>query len=196
MAKAPKPYSKEETAYQKALRRGSPAAHHARRKGYVAYASPEGQKRARKARESAAKYRNSKWAVADAIASELLIALTSAREVKKVLHGKGTKGDFARIAGNAATYAVPYGKLNKAVNAVVGGKAVKSAVSASKAKSAAKGSKKIATKAKAGAAGVGAAGRKTVRGAGKTAAVLGGATAADSMTRSGVNKILRNKKGR
>lgn len=188
---APKPYSKNETAYQKALRSGSQRSAAAHRKGYVAYSSPEGLKRREKARVASEKYRKSKWALADDIATELLIAMTSAREVKKVMRGEATKADIAKIAGTAATYAVPYSKINKGINAVVGGKAVKNAVSASKAKSAVKGSKTAAKRIKAGAAGAGAAGRKTIRGAAKTANYVLGATAADAYGQKITKKVLR-----
>ena len=196
MAKAPKPYSSKETAYQKKLRQGSKQSQAAHRKGYTALASPKGQQQARKARVASEKYRNSNWAIVDDFASELLKELTSAREIKKALYGKATKGDFARIAGNAATYMVPYSKLNKGVNAIVGGKAVKTSASAAKAKSKAKGAGKVKSSVRATAAGTGAAGRKTVRGTGKLAAAGFGATAADKVGQSTVNKVTRNKKKR
>lgn len=192
--KAPKPYSKNETAYQKAVRQGSKQSAAIHRKGYVAYASPEGQKRIAKAKAENQRWRNSKWAVADDVATEILVGLTSAREVKKALHGKATKGDYARIAGNAATYMIPFSKINKGVNAVVGGKTIKNAVSASRAKSAIKGSGRVKKTLKASGAGSVAAGRKTVRG---TAKLVGGGAAAiyaDKFTQKGVNKITRNKK--
>lgn len=196
MAKAPKPYSKKETAYQKALRSGSSRSAAAHRKGYVAYSSPEGLKRREQARKKSEKYQNSKWSTADNIASEFLIGLTSAREVKKVLRGNATKGDYARILGNIATYSVPYGKIAKGVNVAVGGKTLKNAISASKTKSIAKGSSKAATRAKAAGAGAGAAGKKVVRGVGKGTGFAGAAMSADALTQKGVNKILRNKKGK
>lgn len=182
---------KKETAYQKALREGNARRNSDFARSYISNSSKKGKAIAAKAKKSSEKYQKSKWGIADNIASEILIGLTSAREVKKALRGNATKGDYARIAGNAATWMVPYGKISKGVNAVVGGKTVKAAVSSAKAKS--KGGK-TKTALKATKAGAGAVGRKTVRGTVKLTAMTAAGEGADRVAKRTVNTIARSKK--
>ena len=47
--------------------------------------------------------------------------LLSGKEVNKIAKGKGTKKDYASVAGNAAAWFFPYGKAAKGINMIKGG---------------------------------------------------------------------------
>jgi len=100
-------------------------------------------------------------------------ALFATKEIGKIAQGKGTKKDYANVAGMLASWAVPATKLSKAGKLIKVGKGITR-------------TSKVATK-------VGRGGAKI----GTTAAVWGGADyAANKATMATLNKIKPNTKPR
>lgn len=105
--------------------------------------------------------------------------------VKKIIKGKGTKADYTRVGTEAAAWMLPYGKLFKGVNKVVGGKTLRGA-----AKVAAElGGKKAGAKAV-----VKALPKATVRTTGKLAGTVAMSDASDKIITKVIKKAAKGKK--
>ena len=106
-------------------------------------------------------------------------------DVKKIIKGKGTKADYTKVAAETAAWMLPYGKVFKGVNKLVGGATLKGAAKAAGGKKAAGAATKAVVK---------ALPKSTVRTTGKLAGSYGMIEASNKAITKGINKTTKGKK--
>lgn len=105
--------------------------------------------------------------------------------MKKIVRGKGTKADYIRVGTEAAAWMLPYGKLFKGVNKVVGGATLRGAAKAAGGKTATKAATKAVVK---------ALPKATVRTTGKLAGSVAMSDASDKAIGKVIKKVAKGKK--